>query len=100
VALDGPRGNTWEEAVAQHLEALPQVAAYVKNDHLGFTIPYVYQGRSRQYRPDFLARLKPAEGENETRTLIIEVSGGRKPPGQTGEKAATTRDLWVPAVNK
>ena len=43
--------------------SLPQVAAYVKNDHLGFTIPYVFQGRSRQYLPDFLVRLKPLEDE-------------------------------------
>ena len=57
VVLDGPHGNTWEEGVAQLLEIMPQVAAYVKNDHLGFTIPYVFQGRSRQYLPDFLVRL-------------------------------------------
>ena len=99
VALDGPRGNTWEEAVAQLLEVMPAVAAYVKNDHLGFTIPYVFQGRSRQYLPDFLVRLRPLEDDTETRTLIVEVSGGQKPPAPANEKAATTRDLWVPAVN-
>jgi type III restriction enzyme len=99
VALDGPRGNTWEEGVAELLESLPQVAAYVKNDHLGFTIPYVFQGRSRQYLPDFLVRLKPLEDDAETRTLIVEVSGSHKPPGPTKEKADTARNLWVPAVN-
>ena len=31
--------------------------AYVKNDHLGFTIPYVHKGRSHSYIPDFLVRL-------------------------------------------
>jgi type III restriction enzyme len=99
VALDGPRGNTWEEAVAQILESLPQVTAYVKNDHLGFTIPYVFQGRSKQYLPDFLVRLKPLDDDQETHTLIVEVSGSHKPPGPTKEKAATARNLWVPAVN-
>lgn len=99
VALDGPHGNTWEEAVARQLDVMPQVAAYVKNDHLGFTIPYAFEGRNRQYLPDFLARLRPLDEENETRTLIVEVSGGHKPPGQTKEKAETTRNLWVPAVN-
>jgi type III restriction enzyme len=98
VVLDGLRGNTWEEAVAQLLEIMPQVAAYVKNDHLGFTIPYVFEGRSRQYLPDFLVRLKPLDDEA-TRTLIVEVSGGRKPPGPTKEKADTTQNLWLPAVN-
>jgi type III restriction enzyme len=99
VVLDGPHGNSWEEEVAQILEVMPQVAAYVKNDHLGFTIPYVFQGRSRQYLPDFLVRLKPLDQEQETRTLIVEVSGSHKPPGPTKEKADTTRNLWVPAVN-
>ena len=99
VALDGPHGNTWEEGVAELLESLPQVAAYVKNDHLGFTVPYVFQGRSRQYLPDFLVRLKPLEDDEETRILIVEVSGSHKPPGPTKEKADTARNLWVPAVN-
>jgi type III restriction enzyme len=99
VALDGPRGNTWEEGTAQLLEVMPQVAAYVKNDHLGFTIPYVFQGRGRQYLPDFVVRLKPLEDDEHTRTLIVEVSGGHKPPGPTKEKAETARNLWVPAVN-
>jgi type III restriction enzyme len=98
VVLDGPRGNTWEEAVAQLLEIMPQVAAYVKNDHLGLTIPYVFEGRSRQYLPDFLVRLKPLDGEA-TCTLIVEVSGSHKPPGPTKEKADTARNLWLPAVN-
>jgi type III restriction enzyme len=98
VVLDGPRGNTWEERVAQILEGLPQVAAYVKNDHLGFTIPYAFGGRGHQYLPDFLVRLKAADGEPAC-TLIVEVSGGRKPAGPTREKAETVRDLWLPAVN-
>ena len=102
VVLDGRGGNAWERAVAQALEALPQVAAYVKNDHVGFVVPYAYQGQQRQYLPDFLVRLCPAGGDgsdDEPYTLIVEVSGGHKPPAPTQEKAATARDLWVPAVN-
>jgi len=74
------------------------VAAYVKNDHLGFGIPYVHQGISRLYLPDFLVRLADTS-DGVTRTLIVEVSGGRKSPGPTAEKAATARESWVPAVN-
>ena len=61
-----------------YAEAHPRVAAYVKNDHLGFTIPYVHQGRSHDYVPDFLLRLRRADGEDVDRTLIVEVSGGQK----------------------
>jgi type III restriction enzyme len=98
VTLDGA-GNSWERAVAKTLDsALPGVAAYVKNDHLGFGIPYVHQGISRLYLPDFLVRLADV-GDRVMRTLIVEVSGGLKSPGPTAEKAATTRESWVPAVN-
>jgi type III restriction enzyme len=97
VVLDGPKGNTWEEIIALRLELHPLVEAYVKNDHLDFTIPYVYEGRSLRYVPDFLARLAP-QPDGVTRTLIIEVSGGRKSPGPTAVKAATARDQWCAAV--
>lgn len=79
VTLDGA-GNTWEGAVAAALDsALPSVAAYVKNDHLGFGIPYVHQGISRLYLPDFLVRLADT-GDEVTR-------GEDRPSGAGGELA-------------
>lgn len=98
VVLDGVKGNSWEEGVAGILESHKDVHAFVKNDHLGFTIPYVHEGRSHQYWPDFLVRLKP-DTDGVRRTLIVEVSGGQKSPGPTQAKAATARDHWCPAVN-
>jgi len=97
VVLDGPKGNTWEETLAGLLEAHPKVASYVKNDHLGFAIPYVHEGRTHEYVPDFLVRLVD-QPDGEPRTLIVEVSGGRKAPGPTAAKADTARDHWCPAV--
>jgi len=85
VVLDGIRGNSWEEAIAQALEKDPRVKAYVKNERLGFTIPYVHEGRTHEYVPDFLARLVTEPGDVD-RTLIIEVSGSRKSPGPTAAK--------------
>ena len=78
VVLDGIGGNLWEKAVAEILETLPTVAAYVKNDRLGFTVPYTMQGRSHEYIPDFLVRLKPRDDDDPVRTLIVEVSGTLK----------------------
>ena len=101
VVLDGPKGNTWEETVAGLLEDDKQVAAYVKNDHLYFEVPYVYEGRTHAYLPDFLVRLVTEPGDVE-RTLVVEVSGGRKvhqSPGPTAVKAATARNQWCAAVN-
>ena len=104
VVLDGPGGNTWEEKVAQLCEDgwLKGVAAYVKNDHLGFSIPYVHKGRTHAYVPDFLLRLKRRDGEDFDRVLIVEVSGGMKSahsPGSVAAKAKTARDSWCAGVN-
>jgi type III restriction enzyme len=98
VVLDGIGGNLWEKSVAEILEQLPEVDAYVKNDRLGFTIPYAMLGRSHEYIPDFLVRLKPRDTDDPMRTLIVEVSGTLKKAAPTREKAETTRDLWIPAV--
>jgi len=101
VVFDAAGGgtNTWEQILALQCELNPRVAAYVKNDHLDFRIPYVHRGRAHSYVPDFLLRLRRAHGEHFDRTLIVEVSGGQKDPGSTREKARTAKEKWVPAVN-
>lgn len=98
VVLDGIRGNSWEEGIARALERDPRVKSYVKNERLGFMIPYVHEGRTHEYVPDFLARLVTESGDVD-RTLIIEVSGGLKSPGPTAAKADTARNQWCAAVN-
>ncbi len=99
VTLDGKDGNTWEQMLATELELNRNVVAYVKNDQLGFTIPYIHKGRSHSYVPDFLVRLRDGEGEELARTLIVEVSGSQKSPGPTHAKATTARDSWCVSVN-
>jgi type III restriction enzyme len=99
VTLDGKDGNTWEERLANELEINANVAAYVKNDRLGFTIPYTHKGRTHSYIPDFLVRLEQRDADDAVRTLIIEVSGSRKSPGPTNAKATTARNSWCAAVN-
>ena len=100
VTLDGIGGNTWEQILALECERpTNRIAAYVKNDHLGFTIPYIHQGRTHDYVPDFLLRLERAADETFDRTLIVEVSGGQKSPGPTKAKADTARNQWCVAVN-
>jgi type III restriction enzyme len=94
--------SSWEKGMAEIIEGHKDVAAYVKNDHLDFRIPYVHQGRSYEYEPDFLIRLAPRSDDDLERTLILEVSGAQKKvhaPGTTEEKAHTARQQWCPAVN-
>jgi type III restriction enzyme len=98
VVLDGVGGNTWEEELAAVCESIADVEAYVKNDHVGLTIPYVHKGRSHDYLPDFVLRLRRRDDGVE-RYLIVEVSGGQKSPGPTRIKASTARDSWCAAVN-
>ncbi|MFE1664099.1 BPTD_3080 family restriction endonuclease [Microbacterium sp. P02] len=101
VTLDGKDGNEWEKRVARVCELLAEkgvITSYVKNDQLGFTIPYVHKARTHEYWPDFLLRVAPT-GDGIERTLIVEVSGSQKSPGPTKEKARTARDSWCVAVN-
>jgi len=62
VILDAPK---WEHSVAYQLEQIPEVISYVKNDHLGFTIPYEWQGVRHEYYPDYLIRLRQKTGKEE-----------------------------------
>jgi type III restriction enzyme len=82
--------STWEASEAFALDRSPHVAAWVKNDHLGFEILYIFNGVVRKYRPDFIIRL--SNGSH----LILETKG------QDTQQDKTKReflDEWVRAVN-
>jgi type III restriction enzyme len=72
------------------VEAHPAVAAWVKNDHLGFSILYLWNGSKRKYIPDVLIRY--ASGK----TLVLEIKGVDSPQDQA-KRAALAQ--WVEAVN-
>jgi type III restriction enzyme len=87
----------WEAHLASKLEHLPAVRSYVKNQGLGFTIPYTIDGQQRSYVPDFVARVDDGQGDDDLLNLLVEVSGaGRR---DKEHKVNATRELWVPAVN-
>ena len=101
VILDGNDGNTWEAAARPAARAEhDHVHAYVKNDHLGFTIPYVHKGRSHSYVPDFLVRLEPERRRTIVRTLdrrgLRQPEEPRARPGRRRRPLATH---WCAAVN-
>ena len=83
--------STWEATEAFELERNKQVAAWVKNDHLGFEVLYIYKGVVQKYHPDLLIRLT-----NGT-MLVLEVKG------QDTQQNRTKREFlaeWVKAVNE
>lgn len=82
--------SSWEKYAANIAEAHPKVAAWVKNDHLGFNIFYLWNGSKRKYIPDFLIRY--SSGKN----LVLEIKGVDSPQDQAKRAAL---DLWVKAVN-
>jgi type III restriction enzyme len=89
--------NVWEQKMAQTLEDMPEVIRYVKNHNLGFTIPYTINGEEHQYIPDYITNIDDGHGEDNLLNLIIEVTGEKKKDKEI--KVATTRTLWIPAVN-
>ena len=87
--------SEWEAEFARVAEAHPRVLAYVKNQGLGFEVPYRDGPNPRLYRPDFLLRID--DGRGDPLNLIVEVKGYRRNDAQL--KAETMRTLWVPGVN-
>ncbi len=83
--------STWEATEAFHLDQSQHVAAWAKNDHLGFEVIYIFNGVVKKYRPDFFIRLSSGK------MLVLEVKG------QDTQKDRTKRqflDEWVKAVNQ
>jgi type III restriction enzyme len=82
--------STWESSDAFQLDRSDRVTAWVKNDHLGFEVLYVYRGVVHKFRPDFIIRLKTGH------YLVLETKG------QDTDQDKTKReflDQWVKAAN-
>ncbi len=54
--------SKWESSVAYRFEQLGFVEAYVRNDHLDFTVPYEFEGRSHDFIPDYIRSSTPPRG--------------------------------------
>jgi len=88
--------ESWEQKMAAVLEEMTEVYSYVKNQNLGFSIPYIIEGDERQYIPDFLVKIRTPEITQEV-NLIVEVSGEKRK--DKNAKVETAKNLWIPAIN-
>lgn len=79
----------WEQTAAYFIDSHALVRSFVKNDGLGFTIPYQHRQALHDYVPDFVVQLRSGT------KLILEVKG-HDPMAEI--KGASAR-LWVSAVN-
>lgn len=82
--------SAWEASEAFALDHASEVDAWVKNDHLGFEIFYIYRGVVRKYRPDFIIRLRSGG------MLVLETKGRDRDQDRTKRQFL---DEWVKAVN-
>lgn len=83
--------SSWEQFTANLLDQNSHVAAYAKNDHLGFHVWYLWNGVRRRFIPDFLVRLTNG------RTLVLEIKGEDSEQNKAKRDAL---DAWVKAVNE
>ncbi len=83
--------GTWEASEAFVLDHNSNVESWAKNDHLGFRIPYIFNGVFMNYYPDFLIKLSNGE------MLVLETKGRER------DKDITKRRFlaeWTKAVNE
>lgn len=87
-AIDG----SWETSAAFEIDRHPHVDAWVKNDRLGFEVFYIFKGKVRKYRPNFLIRLKNGN------FLILDTTNSQE--SQQDVIKRKSLDEWVMAVNR
>jgi len=89
--------SDWEGEFCRVAEAHPKVRAYVKNQNLGFEVPYRYGPEMRKYFPDFIVLVDDGHGDDDLLHLVVEIKGYRGEDAK--EKSSTMRTYWVPGVN-
>ena len=90
--------SDWEAELCRVVEGHPQARAYVKNQNLGFEVPYRAGSQLRRYLPDFIALLDDGHGDHDLLHLVVEVKGYRGEDAK--DKRTTMETLWVPGVNR
>jgi len=81
----------WEQSAGFALDTHPGVVKWVKNEHLGFVIPYRKNGVASSYIPDFIAETDIGL------KLILETKGQYRDDADLKAKAS---ERWVKAVNE
>jgi type III restriction enzyme len=90
--------SDWEAEFCRVAESHPRVRAYVKNQNLGFEVPYRFGSEARKYLPDFIVLVDDGHGDDDLLHLVVEIKGYRREDAK--EKKSTMETYWVPAVNR
>jgi len=89
--------SDWESEFARCAENNDRVIAYVKNQGLGFTVPYKDGDVAREYIPDFIVQVDDGRGAEDPLNIIVEIKGLKNE--QVKLKKETLTEKWVPGVN-
>ena len=89
--------SDWEAEFCRVAESHPRVKAYVKNQNLGFEVPYRYGSETRRYIPDFIVLVDDGHGPDDLLHLVVEIKGYRREDAK--DKKITMETYWVPGVN-
>jgi len=90
--------SEWEGEFCRVAEAHPRVVRYVKNQNLGFEVPYRFGSVSRRYLPDFIVQVDDGRGPDDLLNLVVEIKGYRGEDAK--DKKLTMDTYWVPGVNQ
>ena len=93
VALD----SSWEAEFARVVEQHPRVISYVKNQGLGFEVPYKDGSTPRVYVPDFIVMIDDGKGPDDPLHLVVEIKGYRHENVKL--KSETMRTQWLVGIN-
>ena len=85
-----PDTKKLEQSAAWCLDQHPRVFSFAKNEGMGFGIPYLHDGETHDYIPDFLVRL-----QDEEHYLILETKGY----DELKDIKQSAAERWVAAVN-
>lgn len=89
--------SDWEAEFCRVVEKHPRIKAYVKNQGLGFEVPYLNGSEPRKYLPDFIFLVDDDRGKDDLLHLIVEIKGYHGE--NAGNKKLTMNTYWVPGVN-
>lgn len=89
--------STWEQEFCRVLDHHPRVRRWVKNQALGFEVPYQMGGVAHKYLPDFIVVVDDGRGDDDLLHLVCEVKGYRGEDAKV--KKNTMEAFWVPGVN-
>jgi len=89
--------SDWKAEFCRAAELNPRVRCYVKNQALGFEVPYLLGATPKKYLPDFIVRVDDGHGDDDLLNLVVEIKGYHGE--DANDKANRIGAYWVPGVN-